>query len=151
LVLAVAKEPQKPRKPRRPRGFGEAQAPFGKADTGLYALFVAYDFRCAFTSADLTAEIKADPLQAMLRLNGASNKVGDVIPACLDAIYAFECGHLALGPDYGFIVAMNRISPEFLEALLPSGGLKLPAQAKFRPRKSLIGKHRRAMVEGKLG
>jgi hypothetical protein len=133
-----------------PAGFDEAQTPFGRSDTDLYALFVAYDFRCAFTHADLTAEIKADPLQALLRLRGASNAIGDVIPATLDAIYAFERGHIALGPDYEFIVALDRINPEFLGTLAPTGRLKISGSQKYYPRKSLIQAHRRNMVEGRL-
>lgn len=152
------KAPKQSRKPtpgkagarRTSRGFQEAQALFGAAETGLYALFVAYEFRCAFTGADLNPEIKADPLSALLRLNGASNRAGDVIPASLDAMHAFEVGHLALGPKYEFIVALDRIRPEFLQTLAPVGRLRIPDSPRFRPRQKLLAAHLRAMIEDAL-
>jgi hypothetical protein len=144
----VARQPENSRKPRRPRGFGEAQTPFDLGSTGLAPLFAAYDYRCAFTGDDLTAEIKADPQVALLRLRGASNAPGAVIPASLEAIYAYERGHLALGQRHEFIVALDRIDPELLEALAPTGRLRLPDRTMFYPDPELLRAHRLAVAEG---
>jgi len=85
-------------KPRRSRGFKETQARI-VADP-LATIFGAYGNACAFTGRDLTAEAAADPRGYLLNL-GADPLATDpalLIPATLDAIHAYERGHLALGP-----------------------------------------------------
>ena len=134
--------------PEDPGGFEEAQAAF-VTPAALLAILAAYDYRCAFTAQDLTAEALADPLVALLRLNGAAPIApGNVIPASLDAIHAFERGHLAIGPRFEFLAALDRINPEFLERLNPIGRLTLPKDPAFYPNAALLKAHREEFAEG---
>ena len=134
--------------PRRPSGFGEGQTPFGP-NPQLATVHTAYDLLCAFTGANIAREARADPLGAVLRLDPAGPITPDtVIPACLDAIYAYERGHLAIGPRFEFLVALDRINPEFLERLNPAGRLSLPADPAFHPSAPLLKAHRDAFAEG---
>ena len=132
-----------------PSGFEEAQAPFATAGVDMAAIYDAFGYRCAFTGDDLSAEALADPLGALLRLNGAAPIVpGNVIAASLDAIHAYERGHLAIGPRSEFLVALDRIDPEFLERLNAIGRLSLPADPQFHPNAALLKIHREAFAEG---
>jgi hypothetical protein len=134
--------------PRRPTGFGEGQAPFGP-DVELTSIYAAYGYACAFTGADLRAESAADPLGTLLRLDLDGPIARDtVIPATLDAIYAFERGHIAIGGRGEFLVALDRIDPEFLERLNPTGRLTLPADFAFQPSSALLKAHRDEFAEG---
>ena len=134
--------------PEDTKGFGEAQAQF-VTPAALLAILAAYDYRCAFTGEDLTAEAQADPLVALLRLNGAAPIApGNVIPATLDAIHAFERGHLAIGPRFEFLAALDRIDPEFIERLNPVGRLTLPTDPTFYPDAALLKAHREEFAEG---
>jgi hypothetical protein len=146
----VAETPRKPRKPRKTRGFGEAQAPFGAVGASLAPVFEAYGYRCAFTGDDLHREAAADPYGAVIRLRGTSNAPADVIPACIDAIHAFESGHMALGTRHEFLVAKDVINPEFDERLRPIGHLDLPEQTAFHPDATLLHRHRQAFCEGRI-
>ncbi|MEP7239686.1 MAG: hypothetical protein ABI697_02260 [Devosia sp.] len=130
---------------RKRRGFSEAQSPFAVADPRLLAAFDAYAFKCAFTGADLTAEAAADAGGELLRVDD-----DDFVPATIDAIYAYERGHLALGPTYNFIVDLAAISPELLEQLNPIGRLRLPAPPYPAPSQSAVRAHRTAAIEGQL-
>jgi hypothetical protein len=120
-------------KPHRPRGFSEAQARF-TADP-LAALFAAYGSACAFTGRSLAAEAAADARGYLLTLgdNPLTLDPARLIPACLEAIHAYERGHLALGPRYNFLVDLETIDPELLEALNPIGRLILPADPSLHP------------------
>ncbi len=140
----------KPPRPRKARGFGEAQAPFQVGQRSLAALFEAYGFACAFTGKNLRAEVAADPHGSVVRLDGAVTMPGTVIPACLDAIHAFERGHLSIGTRYEFLVALDRIDPEFLERLNPIGRLSLPADPRFNPDAALLAVQRAKFAEGLL-
>lgn len=140
---------EKPRKPRKPRGFDETQAPFRTRAAELAPLFEAYGYRCAFTDADLRAEAQADLHGAVVRLNGASNAPGEVIPACLDAINAFERRHLAIGTRHEFLIAKDVIDPEFEERLRAIGRLELPVKTTFHPNPALLERHRQRFADGK--
>ena len=134
--------------PRRPSGFGEGQTPFGP-NPQLAAVHTAYDLCCAFTGASIAGEARADPLGSVLRLDTTGPIAPDtVVPACLDAIYAYERGHLAIGPRFEFLVALDRINPEFLERLNPAGRLTVPADPAFHLSASLLKAHRHAFAEG---
>lgn len=134
--------------PQDPEGFEEAQAQF-VTPAALQAILAAYQYRCAFTGSDLTREALADPLGTLLRLNGAGPvAAGNVIPADLDAIHAFERGHLAIGPRFEFLAALDRISPDFLERLNPIGRLTLPTDPLFYPNAALLKAHREEFAEG---
>lgn len=131
-------------------GFEEGQSPFGPR-IELAQIYLAYGNVCAFTGADLSAEAAADPLGTLLRLKlDARIAAGTVIPACLDAIYAFERGHIAIGSRNEFLVALDRVSPEFLEHLNPIGRLTLPSDATFWPSAVLLKVHRDEFAEGLL-
>jgi hypothetical protein len=136
----------------RPKGFREVQAPFVGPDQGLASLFADYGFACAFTGADLRAEAEADARGYVVAIgdNPATTDPTRLIPASLDAIHAFERGHLTLGLDYNFLVDLERISPEFLETLNPIGRLRLPASAAGRPSQQALAAHRDAFVAGTL-
>ncbi|HEX4296991.1 MAG TPA: hypothetical protein VHZ56_03140 [Devosia sp.] len=137
------------RKPGRRGKFEEAQAPFALDAPDLQAVFAAYGWCCGFTGLDLRTEATADPAGALLRLAPLGPiTLGAVIPASLEAIYAYERGHLALGSRCQFLVALDRIDPEFLERLNPIGRLTLPADTAFAPRADLLKVHRAAFVEG---
>lgn len=129
------------------KAFEETQAPFTGRAPDLAATFAAYDFHCAFTGDDLHAEAAVDPLGALLLLTGRPARSA-MVPACLDAIYAYEHGHLALGPRYNFLVDLERIDPEFLERLNPIGRLALPEDAALHPPQALLKAHREAVAEG---
>jgi len=137
------------RRPGKRGRFDEAQAPFAGPALDLSAIYATYQHRCAFTGVDLSAEAAADPLGTLLNLTPtAAAAPGRVIPASLDAIYAYERGHLAIGPRFEFLVALDRISPEFLERLNPTGRLSLPDDAAFHPNAALLKAHRDAFAKG---
>ncbi|MBI4923208.1 MAG: hypothetical protein HY834_15815 [Devosia nanyangense] len=134
---------------RRGRGLEEAQSPFAVQAVELSAVFAAYGVRCAFTGADLRREAEVDPLGTLLRLDPAGDlSPGNCIPACADAIWAYERGHLAIGSRFEFLVALDIVSPEFLERLNPLGRLNLPADPAFTPNRETLATHRRAFAEG---
>lgn len=119
--------------PRKPKGFDEAQLRFeAEVRTSCYA---AWDYACGLTRRDLQAEAASDPQGYLINLSstGAYTDPTLLIPATLDAIYAFEQGHIAIGPRYNFLVDMERINPEFLESLNPIGRLHLPSNPAFLP------------------
>jgi hypothetical protein len=132
---------------RKDKGFGEAQAPFAPVGLNLASIFDAYGFACAFTGADLRREAAADPLGWLLRAGPADS---DLVPATTDAIYAYERGHLALGPRYNFLVDLEKISPEFLEQLNAIGRLTVPRLRRLRPSLDAIKVHRDAFAAGRL-
>ena len=140
------------RRAGRGRGFREAQSPFAAQTVELSAIFAAYGFRCAFTGADLRREAAADPLGALLRLSPSAtpqfSSADSFIPACADAIWAYERGHLAIGTRFEFLVALDVLSPEFLERLNPLGRLDLPADPAFYPNLEALATHRQAFAEG---
>ena len=138
-----------PRKPKRPRGFKEAQARL--AVEPLASVFAAYGHTCAFTGKDLHAEAGADPRGYLLNI-GSDPLTADpvlLIPACLEAIHAYERGHLALGPRYNFLVDMETIDPELLEALNPIGRLTVPSDPSFYPSPAAMTSHLIAFIRGR--
>jgi hypothetical protein len=138
-----------PGKPKRPRGFKETQARL-TADP-VASLFAAYGFACAFTGTDLRAEAVADPRGALLIL-GPDPLTTDptlLIPASLDAIHAYERNHLALGPRYNFLVDLEAIDPELLEALNPIGRLTAPSDPSFYPSQAALTPHLIAFMRGR--
>ena len=139
-----------PRKPGKPRGFKEVQARL--AADPLAALFAAYGQSCAFTGRDLRAEAAADPRGYLLNI-GADPLTTDpalLIPACLDAIHAYERGHLALGPRYNFLVDLETIDPELIEALNPVGRLNAPSDPAFYPSQAALTPHLIAFMRGRF-
>ena len=138
-----------PRKPKRPRGFKETQTRL-VADP-LATIFEAYGHACAFTGKSLRAEASADPRGYLLVL-GPDPQTSDptlLIPASLDAIHAYERGHLALGPRYNFLVDMEAIDPELLEALNPIGRLTAPSDPAFYPSQAAMTAHLIAFIRGR--
>lgn len=137
LAARTPKKPLKPKVPRksaRPRGFREVQHTLVALDA-LAPIFASYGHACAFTGKDLRAEAAADPRGYLLNI-GTDPLTADptlLIPACLEAIHAYERGHLALGPRYNFLVDMETIDPELLEALNPIGRLTAPSDPSFYP------------------
>jgi hypothetical protein len=138
-----------PRKPRRPRGFKEAQSRI-TADP-LALVFGAYGHACAFTGKDLRTEAAADPRGYLLVL-GPDPLTTDstlLIPGTLDAIHAYERGHVALGPRYNFLVDLETIDPELLEALNPIGRLAAPSDPSFYPSQAAMTAHLIAFMRGR--
>lgn len=136
-------------RPKRPPGFGEAQGQRVLVDP--LAIFASYGFACAFTGQDLRAEASADPHGYLLDI-GSRPPSADatlLIPASLDAIHAYERGHLALGPRYEFFANLATISPELLEALNPIGRLKLPSEPGFMPAQAALTAHLIAFLRGR--
>jgi hypothetical protein len=140
-----------PRKSKRPRGFGEAQPRSLVAADPLAALFEAYGFACAFTGKNLRAEAAADPRGYLLNIGSDPLTVDPtlLIPASLDAIHAYERGHIALGPRYNFLVDMETVAPELVEALNPIGRLKLPSDPALHPSQSAMTAHLIAFMRGR--
>lgn len=138
-----------PKKPRRVRGFKEVQARID-ADP-LASVFEAYGFVCAFTGKNLRAEASADPRGYLLNIgpNPLSTDPTLLVPACLDAIHAYERGHVALGPRYNFLVDMEAIDPELLEALNPIGRLAAPSDPSFYPSRAALTPHLIAFLRGR--
>ena len=137
-------------KPRRRRALKEAHSAFRHASAAADEVFAAWDFRCAFTGVDLSREAKVDPYGALLRLQIPEDPTllppGSAIPACLDAIWAYEQGHLGIGGRGEFIVAMDVISPEFLETLNPIGRLTPPSDEHHQPDRRILDAHLRDML-----
>ena len=135
-------------KPKRSRGFKEVQARI--AADPLAALFAAYGHACAFTGRSLREEA-ADPRGYLLVLGPDPLTVDPklLIPASLDAIHAYERGHLALGPRYNFLVDMEMIAPELVEALNPLGRLNLPSDASSYPSLAAMTGHLIAFMRGR--
>lgn len=116
------------KRPRKPSGFRETQTPFGTGvDFG--SLFQAYGSSCAFTGRDLSREAAIDPRGYLLNIGSDpfTTEPTLLIPASLDAIHAYERGHIALGRRYNMLVDLELIAPEFLVTLNPIGRLRLPA------------------------
>jgi hypothetical protein len=149
----LAKPPKKPQKPRTPRpraqppGFREVQQPLDV----LTRIHHGYDFACAFTGRNLRAEATADPRGYLLNIGAdpLTTEPSLLIPACLDAIHAYERGQLALGPRFNFLVDMETIDPEFLEALNPIGRLSLPQDPALRPNPAALTANLVAFVRGR--
>jgi hypothetical protein len=132
---------------KKAKGFGEAQAPFGSGTDELNAVFAAYGFACAFTGIDLTAEAAADPEGVLLNLTRLQPRPNERIPACLEAIFAYERGHMAIGPAFNLLVDLSRIDPEFLARLNPGGRLTLPRIEALYPPSALLKAHRDEFAE----
>jgi hypothetical protein len=138
----------KPRKKKAPTGFSEAQTAFVAAPpSDLAAIYAAYDRKCAFTGVDLTRESVADPIVWLLRVGPGK---ADLIPATSDAIYAYESGHLAIGPRYNFLADLEVINPEFLETLNPIGRLAVPEKKSLRPSLRALKAHRDKVAAGRF-
>jgi hypothetical protein len=152
LAPKTPKKPQKrkaPAKPRRPGGFREVQRPLVR--DAFAPIFVAWGHACAFTGRDLHAEAAADPRGYLLVL-GPDPLTSDptlLIPASLNAIHAYERGHLALGPRYNFLVDLETIDPELLEALNPIGRLATPSDPSFYPSQAALTPHLIAFMRGR--
>ena len=101
-----------PRKAKKPRGLGEASGTFVAADS-LAAIFDAYDNSCAFTGRSLLAEAAADPRGYLINLSSdsASTDPTFLIPASLDAIFAFERAHMAHKPKNEYLKNPARKNP----------------------------------------
>jgi hypothetical protein len=136
-----------PRKPKKARGFREVQQALDVAARA----FASYGFACAFTGRDLRSEAAADPHGYLLNIGSDPLTVDPtlLIPACLDAIHAYERGHLALGPRYNFVVDLETIDPELLEALNPIGRLATPSDPAFSPSHPAMTGHLVAFVRGR--
>lgn len=136
---------------KTPKGpeFDEAQLGFA-ADT-MASAFAAYGYACAFTGQDLRAEAMSDPRGYLLNLAGNPlvAELNLFIPATLDAIFAFERGHLAIGVRYNFLVDLERINPEFLERLNPIGRLRLPADPAAMPSRGALAASVIALAAGR--
>ena len=141
------------RKKKQPAGLDEIQAGFVNVAALLPKLFDAYGGRCAFTGEALGEAISRDPSGVLLHLAPGTGTIlgDDAIPACPDAIFAFERGHLALGERYEFLVALDRISPEFLDRLNPIGRLTLPSEAGLLPDPRMLAAHRADFAAGRIG
>ena len=139
-----------PRKARKPRGLGEASGTFVAADS-LAAIFDSYDNSCAFTGRSLLAEAAADPRGYLINLSSdpASTNPTFLIPASLDAIFAFERGHMALDPNYEFLTNAARINPEFADELNAIGRLRLPADPRYYPSQAALTPHLIAFATGR--
>jgi hypothetical protein len=146
----VARGRPRPERQAR-RELGEAPARFvGAPPSG--GIHAAYGFVCAFTGRDLSAEARIDPRGALLVL-GADPLTNDptlLIPATLDAIHAYERGHLALGHRYNFLVDLERIDPEFLLTLNPIGRLRLPDDPAHYPSIGALTAHLVAFAAGRI-
>ena len=116
----------------------------------LFAIHSEFEFKCAFTGADLATETLKDPAGYALFLDHGSGLPGTAITACLDAINAYERGHMAIGARYEFQIALDIINPEFMERLLPIGRLLLPTDPSFYPDPFLLKAHREEFCEGFL-
>ena len=139
-----------PRKPKRPRGLGEASGTFVVADS-LAVIFDAYGGACAFTGTSLQVEAATDPRGYLLNLSGDASATDPavLIPASLDAIFAFERGHLAVNAHYEFLTNAAQIDPEFLERLNAIGRLRLPADPKYHPSQAALTPHLIAFATGR--
>lgn len=156
----MARKPKTPRKPGRPKnpkparkskGFGEVQGQFSPSALAAQAVFAAYGYACAFTGTPLKAEAAADPRAYLLNLTNDPHATDPtmLIPATLDAIFAFERGHLTIGPNYSFLVDLQHIDPEFLERLNPIGRLRLPADSALAPSAAGLTPHLIAFATGR--
>ena len=141
-----------PQKPRKPKGFRESQSGFSGQSADFSAIFAAYNNVCAFTGEALAEAALADPRGHLLVL-GSDPLTTDpnfIIPTCPDAIFAFERGHLTIGPGFNFLVDLEWIDPEFLQRLNPIGRLRLPVAPFILPSAAALAAHRLAFMEGTL-
>jgi hypothetical protein len=99
----------------------------------------------------LRVEAAADPRGYLLNLSG-NPLIEDrslLIPATLDAIHAFERGHLAIGPRYNFLIDLEFIDPEFAERLNPIGRLRVPFDVASHPSLAALTPHLIAFSTGR--
>jgi hypothetical protein len=135
---------------RAGKGFDEARGKFAPSDV-LAALYSAYDYKCAFTGKSLRGEALVEPRGYLLNLSAdpMSEDATVLIPATLDAIFAFERGHLAIGPRYNFLVDLEFIDPEFAERLNPIGRLSMPSDPNLAPSLAALMPHLIAFATGR--
>lgn len=138
----------------RRAGEATAQARGIRRSTGVVrhrraarAYLCAYAFRCAFTGAALLDAARIDPAGNLLRLGPGDLTFANAMPACDDAIFAYERGHLAIGTRREFIVALDVIAPELVERLNPIGRLAAPDSGPA-PDPWLFKSHRDALAAG---
>jgi hypothetical protein len=153
--------PRKPKGPGEPKAANKAPRPFGFRDAQrqvqfatpdvLAAIFEIYGYACAFTGASLRDEAASDPRGYLINLSGdpAATDPTVLIPASIDAIFAFERGHLAVNPHYEFLTNAAQIDPEFAERLNAIGRLRLPADPAFHPSQAALTPHLIAFATGR--
>jgi hypothetical protein len=134
---------------RKNNGFNEGQAGFELA-LDLAAYYDSYGYRCAFTGADLRAEIDADPLVPLLRLVSSRELSADlVIPACDEAREAYRAGAISVGATYDILISARHCPKALLDRLSP--GLLLPASTAFYPNLLVLADHAEDFVAGRFG
>ena len=136
-----------PGRPTKPEGFDEVQSRFTR-DFDFASLFGAYQFRCAFTGEDLKPAFDIDPHLAtlsLLSLDAPQDLRADLLlPACQDAIYAYERGHLSVGVWFNILVDLSRIDRQLAARLNGDGKLRLPASQDYWPNQLVLKQHREA-------
>ncbi len=108
-----------------------------------------WDYRCAFTGARFAAarerphpDLSVIAIQP--REQGGPLHTRNFLPATADAAQAFQSGALAVGSDYGLVVAAGRIEAGLTERLLPH--LLLPEDDALWPSPELLRYHRREIA-----
>lgn len=133
------------------QAFSEAGSAFLSADLearrALYEAVLHYhNFTCAMTGAAFAAMEGIHPdLQVSAIRPIAAGGVLDVsnfIALSADADFAFQRGHLSVGPNQSLLADLSRIDPELLERLNPNGRLRLPEDMRAWPSEDSLAFHR---------
>ncbi len=104
-------------------------------------------YRCALTGAQFQpSETRPHPDLRVAAIRprelGGQLHVRNYLPMVAAAEHAWTRGHVALGSDFGFLVAERLIDPELHERLLPLGRLELPGEPSLWPDSEAAAFHR---------
>jgi len=106
-----------------------------------------WSHRCAFTGAQFEpSKTRPHPLLSVVAIRprelGGLLHVRNYLPMCKEIEFAWQRGHLTLGPSLGFQVSERLIDPELRERLLPLGRLELSAEPSQWPDLEAAAYHR---------
>ncbi|MBK8085611.1 MAG: hypothetical protein IPK28_18245 [Devosia sp.] len=143
------------------QALAETQALFAHdRQSGLKAYLKLHDrvlqrwrYRCAFTGMQFgPSPTRPHPALGVVAIRprelGGALHVRNYLPMVAAAEFAWTHGHLALGSEFGVLVAERLIDPELHERLLPLGRLDLPSEPSLWPDSASVAYHRANIFDG---
>ena len=130
-------------------GLAEAQAPFTSVETYLALrdqVLRSWDHRCAVTGfhdpprSGRNSRLEVTAIRP--REAGGPLHVSNFLPLAPIAAHAFAHGAISVGPGLDIVAVQNRLEPDLLERMLPSGRLRLPDDPSARPDSAHLTYHR---------
>jgi predicted restriction endonuclease len=140
-------------------GFEEAQNFFHRpieAYSDLYrAVLAAYGLVCAVTGLQFAEERGIHSALQVVAIRplhlGGELSVRNFIPMVPMAADAWQRGAISAGPGLEIIAVLDRLSPDLLEAMVPSGRLLAPADPALSPAPDNLEFHRARILASPVG